>query len=99
MPPTPPRHHRRRAITVRVDKRGSRVVQDRSAAASGNLLVSVSGQGRGRSRKVIVEAGARSWGILGRFLGTWVLKCHALKALAVSGTSGRLRLQLQRQQA
>ncbi len=42
---------------MRVDQRGSRVVQDRSAAAAGNLLVSVSGEGRGRSRRVIVEEG------------------------------------------
>ncbi|GAB4816161.1 hypothetical protein N2152v2_003207 [Parachlorella kessleri] len=56
-----PEGKRDQAITVRVDQRGSRVVQDRSAAAAGNLLVSVSGEGRGRSRRVIVEEGQEGW--------------------------------------
>ena len=59
----PPAHPSCRALTVQVDRRGSRVVQDRGAKAQGNLLVSVSSGGtggRGSRRKVVVEAGERA---------------------------------------
>lgn len=61
-PPTCPPARLRRAITVSVDRRGSRRVQDRTTQERGNLLVSVNGQGRGKDRRVIVESGEQSEG-------------------------------------